>query len=150
VDRRRRNVILIWIIVIGLANFVSYTLIYWCLGGDATNGAIRNGSFYLRGHFIRLHGGLFSEAVSPATWIYSYLHSISIWPTIAPVLISTFILARPHIVATMKSDAVVRGTTFVAVCITAVVLVTGASTIYFVFGFVDAMRCYGVGKDYGM
>ncbi|MCK4658248.1 MAG: hypothetical protein KAV82_01895 [Phycisphaerae bacterium] len=144
-NRVTRNRLLIWIIFVGLANFVSYTMVYWCIGGDAKNGVIRNGVHYIRGHHLQAHAGEFGREapVSRRVWIYSYIHSISIWPTIAAVLVSMFILARPHIIATMKQDAMIRGTTFVTVGITVVVLVTGASTLYFILDFFRALEIIG-------
>jgi hypothetical protein len=150
-NRIARNRILIWIIFLGLANFVSYTVMYWYIGGDAKNGVIRDGEYYVRGHHLRHHGGGFGveTEVRRAVWIYSYLHSISIWPTIAAVLVSMLILARPHIIATMKQDAMIQGTTFVTVCVTVVVLITGASTLYFVLDFIRALAIIGSGGNAG-
>ena len=144
-NRVTRNRMLIWIIMVGMANFVSYTMMYWYIGGDAKNGVFREGKYYVRGHHLRNHGGERGQEskVSRGVWIYSYVHSISIWPTIAGVLVSMFILARPHIIATMKQDAMIRGPTFVTVCITVVVLVTGASTVYFVLDFLQTLAIIG-------
>lgn len=147
-NRITRNRILIWIIFLGLANFVSYTIMYWYIAGDAKNGEVRDGKYYVRGHHLRHRTGDLSE-VSRPVWIYSYVHSISIWPTIAAVLLSMFILARPHIIATMKSDAMIRGPTFVTVCMTAVVLVTAASTLYFLLDFFRALAIIGDGGGPG-
>ncbi|MFH0983118.1 MAG: hypothetical protein V2A79_16485 [Planctomycetota bacterium] len=150
-NRVTRNRLLIWIIFLGLANFVGYTVMYWKIGGDAKNGEIRNGAYYVRGHHLRHEGGEFGREspVRRGVWIYSYLHSISIWPTIAAVLVSMFILARPHIIATMKQDALIQGTTFVTVCITVVVLVTGVSTLYFILDFFRALAVVGRGGELG-
>jgi hypothetical protein len=128
--RQRRNRILLWIIVLGLANFVSYTITYW--------------------HFIRERAGIDTEEVSRATWIYSFVHSISIWPTVGAVLVAMFILARPHIIATMKADAMIRGPTFITVCITVIVLITGASTFYFILSFINALVMIGRGQNWGV
>ena len=149
-NRVTRNRILLWVIILGLANFVSYTLVYGYLQGDAKNGAVEDGQYYLRGHFIRERAGLRSEDVGRTIWIYSYVHSISIWPTIGAVLVAMFILARPHIIATMKSDATIRGPTFITVCITVIVLVTGASTFYFILSFFSALATIGRGESWGV
>ncbi len=149
-NRIARNRALIWIIVLGLTNFVSYTVMYWYLQGDAPNGAVIDGQYHLRGHFIRERSGRLSEPVSRATWIYSFVHSITIWPTVAVVLVAMFILARPHIIATMKSDAPIRGPTFITICITVIVLVTGASTLYFVLDFVHALQATAGGGNWGV
>ncbi len=148
--RQRRNTILLWIIALGLANFVLYTLSYWYLGGDAPNGAYQDGHYFLRGHFIWSGTGRLSDAVPRGIWLYSFIHSITIWPTIAAVLVSMLILARPHIIATMKSDAPVRGNTYVAICITVIVLVTAASTLFFVIDFVRALLTIADGGTYNV
>ena len=148
--RQRRNRILLWIIVLGLANFVSYTVTYWYYQGDAKNGAFVDGKYYLRGHFIRDREGRMTDDVSRATWIYSFVHSISIWPTVGAVLVAMFILARPHIIATMKADAMIRGPTFITVCITIIVLVSGASTFYFILSFINALVMIGRGQNWGI
>ena len=149
--RQRRNWILIWIIVLGLANFVGYTLTYGYLEGDAKNGAFVDGKYYLRGHFIHdRQGRLTEDDVSRATWIYSFVHSISIWPTVGAVLVAMFILARPHIIATMKTDSTVRGPTFITVCITVIVLLTVASTFYFILSFANALLRIERGGSWGV
>jgi hypothetical protein len=148
--RQRRNRILLWIIVLGLANFVSYTVTYWYYQGDAKNGAVVDGKYYLRGHFIRDRAGRMTDDVSRATWIYSFVHSVSIWPTVGAVLVAMFILARPHIIATMKADAMIRGPTFITVCITIIVLVSGASTFYFILSFINALVMIGRGQNWGI
>ena len=149
-DRQRRNRLLLWIIALGLTNFVLYTFTYWCLGGDAPNGYVTDGSYHLRGHFLWALAGKASDPVGRGVWLYSYVHSISIWPTIAAVLVSMLVLARPHIIATMKSDALIRGHTFVAVCITVIVLVTTASTLLFMVDFAKALSTVAGGGSYNV
>lgn len=137
-DRRTRNRLCIWIIGLGVANFIAYTVSYWYVGGDAHNGEIRNGNYYVRGHFI-VHGATGAErAVSRGLWIYSYIHSISIWPSIAAVLICNMILARPHIIATMK-EGFVSGPTFVTVVITLLSFMTLIATLVFTLQFVGEL-----------
>ncbi len=147
-DRQKRNWLLLWIIALGIGNFILYTLLYSYLGGDAPNGSFQDGEYHLRGHFVWGSSGRSSGPVSRGVWLYSFVHSISIWPTIAAVLVSMLILARPHIIATMKSDSIVNGNTFVAICVTAIVLVTGASTLFFVLDFVQALSAIGSGGTY--
>ncbi len=135
--RRTRNMICIWVMALGFANLVAYTVAYAYMGGDAHNGEIRDGVCYVRGHF--LHGTSGAERpVSRGLWIYSYLHSISIWPSIAAVLISNMILARPHIIATMK-EGLVSGDTFVTVVITLVTFLTLVATVAFTLEFIRAL-----------
>ena len=141
--RRRRNKICIGIIAIGALNFLVYTVMYAALGGDAHNGECKvveraDGTqavaYFVRGHFIRsLHG---QEAeVSRRVWIYSYLHSMSVFVTSAAMIISMLVLARPHILATMR-DGLVSGQTFVTAFGTLVVLITSAALFIFAWDFV--------------
>ena len=141
--RRRRNKICIGIIAIGALNFLVYTVMYAALGGDAHNGECKlveradganEVAYFVRGHFIRSLDG--QEArVSRSVWIYSYLHSISVFVTSAAMIISMLVLARPHILATMR-DGWVSGQTFVAAFGTIVVLVTAGAVFVFVWDFV--------------
>jgi len=132
--------ILIWIITLGLLNFLSFTVIYAFIGGDAANGKIDNGRYYVRGHFLR-HGteGQLTE-VSASIWAYSYIHSISIWPTSGAVLCAMLLLARPHIIATMKEHTFATGQYFVAASMTIIIIVTASSMLYFLVDFVQAIR----------
>ena len=136
-DRRTRNRICIWVVVIGMVNFLTYTIAYGYIGGDAKNGRVADGVYYVRGHF--LHGAEGQEtAVPKGLWIYSYVHSISIWPTHAAVLLSMLVLARPHILATMK-DGFVRGARFVTVFARVVVLAMACTTVWFVLDFIGQL-----------
>jgi hypothetical protein len=146
VERRARNRICIYVIFFGLLNYIAYGVVYAYIQGDARNGYVEvraeGGTpvFYVRGHHIR-HGVTGKETeVSPGTWIYSYVHSISLWPTHAAILIAMFILARPHIIATMKEDSWLQGTTFVTVCVTLIVLIAGTSTVWFLLDFLQKLR----------
>ncbi len=138
-DRQHRNRLLLWIITLGLANLVAYTFIYGYLGGDAPNGHVQDGHYYLKGHFLWRLEGQSSESVPRTIWLYSFVHSISIYPTIAAILVSMLILARPHIIATMKTDSLVRGHTYIAICITVIVLVTSSATLFFILNFARAI-----------
>ena len=147
--RRRRNRVLIWIIACGLLNFLTYTVLYAYIGGDAKNGQIDNGHYFVQGHFLYDAQGHARE-VGKGVWIYSYIHSISIWPTIGMVLCSMLILARPHIIATMQEDSLLRGHSFVTISMTLIVIVVGTSTTYFVMDFLQALRAIEAGGRYGV
>jgi hypothetical protein len=144
VQRRTRNHICIWLIIAGLVNFLVYTVVYAQLGGDAGNGgkekAVQEGGrvkevYYLRGHFIHGPDGQRTN-VPKWVWIYSYLHSISIWPTQGVMMVCMLILAQPHIIATMQESSWIRGPTFVAVAITLVAVVYSAMSVWFTLRFV--------------
>ena len=144
--RRRRNQICIGIIALGLANYLVYTLSYAALGGDAANGyrsvvTRENGKrateYYVRGHFIHTLSGR-ERLVSRGAWIYSYVHSISVPLTSGAMIISMLVLARPHILATMRGG-LVGGQTFVVAFGTIVALVALAVTAMFTWNFVEAL-----------
>ena len=144
-QRRTRNRICIWLIILGLANLLGYTLAYANLGGDARNGGketVQNDAgetemvFYIRGHFLRGPGGRRTN-VPKWVWIYSYVHSISLWPTQGLMMICMLILAQPHIIATMRESTWIRGPTFIAVAITLLAVVSVAMSVWFVFGFIS-------------
>lgn len=144
--RRRRNRICIRILALGAINLVLYTLIYAALGGDAHNGGSKtlttlNGktrhAFFVAGHYIRDPGGREQE-VSRGVWIYSYVHSISVWITSAAMIISMLVLARPHIVATMRGGWL-SGETFVAAFGTIVLVLAGSAVFFFGWDFVSQL-----------
>jgi hypothetical protein len=128
--------------MLGLANFVGYTVVYSTIGGDAKNGGIdRPGEgspvkYMLQGDFLHGAKGGDKCEVSKGVWIYSYIHSITIWPTIAAVLLSILTLARPHIIATMREESFVSGQTLIAVFSTVMVFIVGVMTIWFIVEFV--------------
>lgn len=141
--RRRRNQICIAVIALGLANYLVYTLTYAALGGDAHNGRRQaaqrpdGGTDYVylvRGHHARDLAGRETE-VSRAAWIYSYVHSITVPLTSGALIISMLVLARPHILATMRGG-LISGEAFVRVFGTLVVLITGATALLFTWHFV--------------
>lgn len=141
-SRRRRNKLCIAIIALGGFNFLIYTLTYAALGGDAHNGYRRPAdaergvaaAYFVRGHHLRSISGQERE-VSKGAWTYSYIHSISVFVTSAAMIISMLVLARPHIIATMR-DGFVSGTTFVTAFATVVVLLTVFAVFLFAWDFI--------------
>jgi hypothetical protein len=143
----RRNRICLRIIIIGLLNFLLYTICYAALGGDAHNGGIHpvvghdgveRDAYFVRGHFIRDPAGKERE-VHGWLWIYSYLHSISVFATSGAMLISMLVLARPHIIATMRGGWI-SGQVFIVSFGTIVVLVSSAAMFIFAWDFVAQLN----------
>ena len=141
--RRRRNQICIAVIAAGLLNFLAYTMSYALLGGDAHNGyrklvdrpdGPRQPVYIIRGHHVRHLAGLEAE-VSRGLWIYSYLHSITVPITSGALIISMLILARPHIIATMR-DGWISGRTLVTAFGTIVIFISLAVAALFTGHFV--------------
>jgi len=124
----RRTKICIWIIIIGLTNFLAYTLLYVFINGESVNG------------WIELHGGQHryylqsGTEVSRGVFMYSGIHSITIWVTVAAVMLAMLTLAKDRIVSSMHST-VVRGRTFITILATIITLITAMATIYFVLIF---------------
>ena len=132
--------------MVGLGNCLVYTVVYAYIGGDANNGEITEDMrFFVRGHYLHGQDGKATE-VSGATWIYSYLHSISIWPTLAAVLIAMLILARPHIIATMKEEHFISGPILITVSITIIVFVISLSTLWFILDFMADLKVLPVAQ----
>lgn len=136
-DRLSRNRLCLRIFNVALVNVVIYTIAYAYVGGDAWNGEIRDGVCYVKGHFLRSSEGR-QTPVSRAVWIYSYVHSISIWPSVAGMVLAMLILARPHIIATCR-ESWISGNTLIAVIGTLVVLICGAGTLIFLLNLMGAL-----------
>ncbi|MFP4141194.1 MAG: hypothetical protein ACOCVI_00275 [Planctomycetota bacterium] len=99
----KRTKICLWIILVGLANFLAYAMMYALIGGEAVNGMVLQTP---EGELIyRLQSG---REVSRAGFIYSGIHSISIWPTAMAVLLAMLTLAKDRIIASMQKG-IVRG-----------------------------------------
>lgn len=145
--RRRRNQICISIIAVGLLNYLAYTVLYAAIGGDACNGyvartdhpdGVPRAAYYVAGHFIENLQGRTRE-VSRQLWLYSYLHSLSVPITSAALIISMLVLARPHILATMRSGWI-SGTTFVTAFGTIVIVGTAACVALFVWELLEELQ----------
>ena len=143
-QRRTRNRICIWLIFAGLLNWLVYAVIYADLGGDAKNGRVdivetadgkTEKQFYISGHFIHGTGGR-EQPVAQWVWIYSYMHSITLWPSSGAMIICMLILAQPHIIATMKESAWIRGPTFITVVITLTAALCSVFTVLFTIHFI--------------
>jgi len=128
----RRTRICIWIIIIGLVNFLAYTLAYLYLGGDAMNGRIEYetvaGQRVLH-HYLIAHGDRIE--VARGVWVYSAVHSVSIWITVGAVLLAMLTLAKDRIVSSLRST-IIRGRTFITIVATVVTLITVMVTTWFV------------------
>ena len=119
----RRTKICIWIIILGLANFLAYTVVYMSVGGDAMNGYIRAET---TDDLTVLHYYLVAKGepieVSRGVWIYSAVHSISIWITMGAVLLSMLTLAKDRIVSSMHST-IVRGRAMITILATIITMI---------------------------
>jgi heme/copper-type cytochrome/quinol oxidase subunit 2 len=121
----RRTNICLWVILLGLANFFLYTIVYLFLGGEAVTGEITPDGRYLLHPYAEVPRWIF---------IYSGVHGISIWLTVAAVLLAMLTLAKERIISSMRSS-IVRGRTFITILATIITFTTVAATIYFILHF---------------
>ena len=125
-DRRTR--ICIVIILIGLANFLAYVILYSIFWGEAINGFVETDGQQLK-YYLQSR-----EEVSRGVFIYSGLHSISIWLTVGAVMLAMLTLAKERIASSMRS-AIIRGRTFItilaAVIAVAVIVITILFSLHF-------------------
>ena len=136
-DKKTR--ICIWVIMLGLANFLVYTIIYMFIGGEAVNGWIEQ--YYQVGdgarHVAKTIYFLQSQhVVSRSAFLYSGIHSISIWLTVAAVMLAMLTLAKERIVSSMHTT-IVRGRTFITILATVITFTTVVITIWFILQFVE-------------
>lgn len=135
-----RTKVCIWIIALGLANFLGYALLYDFIGGEAVNGAIRSAvgdDGAARLHYYLTDSGKETE-VGRGMWIYSAVHSISIWVTVGAVLLSMLTLAKDRIVSSMRRS-IVRGRTFITILATLVTLISIWMTVRFTLEIIDKL-----------
>jgi hypothetical protein len=136
-DRRTR--ICIRVIVIGLLNFLAYTVVYMLIGGEAVNGPVE---YAADGDIVySLKCWLQREPKEVDKWIfiYSAIHSFSIWPTAGAVMLAMLTLAKERIVSAMHST-IVRGRTFITILATILIVIISLATIMFAIKFVDKMK----------
>ncbi|MDD4891298.1 MAG: hypothetical protein PHU85_15360 [Phycisphaerae bacterium] len=180
-DRKTR--ICVWIILIGLANFMVFLAMYVVIGGDARNGHVERYDkrkvlylIELRGaearavgdtaptrqeiavaksqpdrvsDLVRLggrtniykseNGKQAFKDIGRGLYIYSAVHSIIIWITIAAVMLAMLTLAKDQLVTAME-DKLISGRALIHVFATVVVLWVSISTIVFVLEFIRQLR----------
>ncbi len=128
-----RTRVCIWVIMVGLANFMAYTVLYVFIGGEAVNGyVISSADGTLR---YQLQSG---ELVSRAVFIYSGIHSITIWPTVGAILLAMLTLAKERIVSSMRSS-IVRGRTMITILATIITLTILVMMFWFILHFAGRM-----------
>ena len=125
----RKTETCIWIILLGLANFFAYTIVYVFINGEAVNGKILINATGTR-YFLQS-----GTEVGFATFLYSGIHSISIWLTVAAVMLAMLTLAKDRIASSMRS-AIIRGRTLITILATIITFTTIIITIWFVLQFV--------------
>jgi hypothetical protein len=125
------------IILLGLVNFVAFVVGYVFIGGDAFTGGVDrdpanpNVPRYCIDWERTRH-------VARETWIYSAVHSISVWPTMGAVLLAMLTLGKDRIVSAMHST-VMRGRTFMTILATLIAFIVVVMTAWFVLAMIRAL-----------
>ena len=134
-----RSRICIWIIVLGLANFLAYSMIYMFIGGEALSGRIDYDASGKPAYFLKKPQPndsqphdyrSFDLPTSRGVYIYSGVHSLSIWMTVAAVMLAMLTMAKERIVSAMRT-AIVRGRTLITILATLIVFITLMLTVWY-------------------
>ncbi len=127
-DRKTR--ICIWVILVGLLNFLVFAILYMFIGGEAVFGHVEQITATGQTRYILQSG----REVSLGIYLYSGIHSLSIWPTVAAVMLAMLALAKDRIVLSMHS-AIVRGRAFLTILATVITMMVVVITIWFILQF---------------
>lgn len=127
-----RTKVCLWVIFLGLANFIVYVVSYWYLWGEAINGqVVRIGDGL---HYFLSPAGDVRREVSRAAFIYSGIHSISIAPTVGAIMLAMLTLAKERVTSSMRST-IVRGRTLLTILATLITVIVVLWTAWFVVRF---------------
>jgi hypothetical protein len=128
----RRTKICIWIIFVGLGNFLAYVILYWFFWGEAVNGHVQANGERLR-YFLQS-----GQEVSRGVFLYSGVHSISIAPTVGAIMLAMLTLAKDRVVSSMRRT-IVRGRTLITILATLITVIVVVWTIWFILQFGDRL-----------
>jgi len=128
----RRTKICIWIILIGLANFLAYVVLYSIFWGEAINGFVESDGQHIR-YYLQSR-----EEVSRSVFIYSGVHSISIWLTVGAVMLAMLTLAKERIASSMRSS-IIRGRTFITILAVVIAVIVVVITVLFAVHFQEKL-----------
>jgi hypothetical protein len=120
----RQTRICLLIILIGLLNFLAYGIGYWILWGEALHGdhvAFADGT---TAYLLNPH----EKEVSRGEFLYSGIHSLSIYVTVGAVMLAMLTLAKERIVSS-ASRTILRGRTWITVVATIITVSVVISTI---------------------
>jgi hypothetical protein len=126
-----RTKICLWVIVIGMAYFLVYSVAYAVVGGESVRGKIYEDpatgdrTYYLDS----------GKDVGRGEFIYMGIHSIVLWVTVAAVMLSMLTLAKDRIADSMQSAAM-RGRTFCTVLAVVIGIFAGGMTFLSIRDFI--------------
>ena len=130
-----RTKVCIWVIVIGMANFLAYTIVYLgVIGGES-----------VRGHVVKTETPSGAELryfldsgteVPRGEFIYMGIHSVSIWITVGAVMLAMLTLAKDRISDSMH-DAMMRGRSLCTILAVVIGICTAGMAFHFMRKFVS-------------
>ena len=140
VHLNRRTKICIWIILLGLANFVAYSAVYFTLGGEAIHGGVKiktTGQGHSLHYYVLDRGD--DREVSRGQWMYSATHSTSIPITVGAILLAMLTVAKDRIVSSLHSS-VVRGRALITLLAVVVTVCSLAWLAWFLHTMISQLR----------
>lgn len=133
----RRTKICIWIILIGMTNFLAYTVSYSIIGGEAVLGSVEYDTAKNKVVYHLTPKGK-PEGVHRDMFIYSGIHSISIWPTVMAVMLAMLTLAKDRIAGSVRSS-VVTGRSLISILAVIISISTAGLTFLFLRQFMTLL-----------
>ena len=130
----RQTRICLWIIVIGLVNFLAFVIGYSYLYGEAVNGWVVEDSAGHYRYFLQS-----KREVSQGEFIYSGVHSISVWITVGAVMLAMLTLAKERIASSMRVT-ILRGRTLITVLATIITITVVLLSVVHTLRFVQKLR----------
>ncbi len=132
-----RTKLCIWIIVVGMVNFLAYTISYSIVGGESVRGQIEKIDSPDGDQFkYYLDSGV---EVSRGEFVYMGIHSISIWITVGAIMLSMLTLAKDRISDSMH-EAMMRGRTLCTVLAVVIGICTAGLALQFIRQFADHFK----------
>lgn len=127
-----RTKICLWVIVIGMANFLAYSVGYVVIDGESVRGKVYEDTATGQRTYYLDKG----QEVGHAAFVYMGIHSISIWVTVAAIMLAMLTLAKDRISDSMRSAAM-RGRTFCTILAVLIGIFTGGMTFLYTREFIN-------------
>jgi small-conductance mechanosensitive channel len=125
--------ICLWVILIGLVNFLAFAVAWFAIGGDAIGGRVVLEPGGARTYYLKSPGQP-DAPVSRAVFVYSGVHCISIWITVAAVMLAMLTLAKDRIVSSMRST-IMHGRMLITILAVVITLTICVITYLFILEF---------------
>lgn len=127
-----RTKICIWVIILGMVNFLAYAVAYAVVGGESVRGKVYEDPQTGRRVYYLDSG----KEVGHDAFLYMGIHSITIWVTVAAIMLSMLTLAKDRVADSMQSAAM-RGRTFCTVMAVLIGFCTAGLTFLYVREFIE-------------